>query len=314
MKDYIIRKIKTKRKNKYTYNYFDKRKNKINSKKTINNYLKGVYIPPAYDNVKINKNKNSKILSIGYDNKNRPQYTYNKNFINKNSKSKYKKLISFGNNYKKITKKINNDLNGSDIKNKLIALALRLIIYCNFRIGNEKYTQDNKSYGVTTLEKKHIKINNNNLLIEFIGKKSVKNTCIVKDKKIINLLKYLYKNNNSNKIFTYVNDNNKTVSITSNDVNNYLKLLGNYTTKNFRTWNANIELIKNILKNSSKDLKYNIDMVSNSLHHTSAICKKNYLDPKLIKFYNKDKSKFIKFFKNGNRVYKNYVKFLSENY
>lgn len=313
MKDYIYRKIKTKNKKKYTYNYYDKYNNKLINKKTINKYLKDVYIPPAYDNVKINKNKNSKILAIGYDNKNRPQYTYNKKFVKKNHKSKYKKLISLGNNYTRITKKINDDLNGSDTKNKLIALALKLVINCNFRIGNKRYTDNNKSYGVTTLEKKHLNFSNNYLIIEFIGKKSIKNKCKVKDNKIIKILKGIYKNNKNDKIFTYVNDNNIEVSISSNDVNNYLKNLGNYTTKNFRTWNANIELIKNILKNENKDLKYNIDKVSESLHHSSNICKKNYLDPKLINYYNNDKSKFINFFKNGN-IFKKYTNFLIKNY
>ena len=94
MIDYITRKIKSKNKNKYNYEYFDKKNNKV-KKKTINKFLTGIYIPPAYNNVKINKNKQSKVLAIGYDDKGRSQYTYNKKTINKNTKSKYKKPTLF---------------------------------------------------------------------------------------------------------------------------------------------------------------------------------------------------------------------------
>jgi len=77
MKDYIIRKIKTKRKDKYTHRYTDK------SGKSVKKPNIDVYIAPAYNNVKINIHKNSKVLAIGYDDKNRPQYIYNKNQIKK---------------------------------------------------------------------------------------------------------------------------------------------------------------------------------------------------------------------------------------
>ncbi len=310
MNDYITRKIKSKNKDKYNYEYFDKKNNKV-KKKTINKYLTGVYIPPAYDNVKINKNKSSKVLAIGFDDKGRSQYTYNKKTINKNSKSKYKKQINFGENYEKIIRKINSDFNGPDSKDKQISLILKLIIDCNFRVGNEKYKNDNNSYGVSTLEKKHLKFKKNKLIIDFIGKKGVKNTCNVKNKKMIQILKKQYDNNNKH-IFYFTNSDNKIQVIKSTDVNIYLKNLGNYTTKNFRTWNANIELIKNLMKSRNNSLGDCIKNVAFKLHHTPSVCKKNYIDPKLITYFEKNPNEFYSFFK-GN-INKKYTKFLNLKY
>ena len=304
MKEYIYRNIKTIKNKKYTYNYYDKRGNKIN-KKSISKYLNNIYIPPAYNNVMINKNKDSKVLAIGIDKKGRKQYIYNKKSIIKNSKNKFKNLINFGKNYKKIINKINKDIN-SNKKEKLIALILKIIIECNFRIGNEKYVKDNKSYGVSTLKNNHLSIYNNKITIDFIGKKGVRNICEVKDNIIVKNLKTLKKNNNK-RLFTYKNNN-----ITSLDVNNYLKELGNFTTKNFRTWSANIHLIKELLKKNS-NIKECIENVAYKLHHTPSICKKNYLDPKLINLYIKNKNKFIDFFKNKD-VNISYTKFLETNY
>lgn len=73
MKDYIIREIKSKYKDKYKYIYFDKDGNKVNQK-IVKVCLDGLYIPPAHDNVKISLNKKDKVLAIGYDTKGRAQY------------------------------------------------------------------------------------------------------------------------------------------------------------------------------------------------------------------------------------------------
>ena len=314
MDSYILRKIKSKRGNKYKYEYYDERNKKISSEKA-KKYLKKIYIPPAYDDVKINKKK-SNILAICIYNKGRKQYTYDKKSTEKNSNNKFKKLAKFGKGYKKIIKKIDIDFyTGLDNKDKQIAIILKIIMDCNFRIGNDKYVKDNNSYGVSTLENQHIKVKRDKIIIDFIGKKGVRNECEVKNKKIIKTLKKKKKlTNKKDRIFTYRKDN-KYYDIKSKDVNNYLKNLGNYTTKNFRTWGANINLINELIKknNNKKHLQISIDEVAKKLHHTPAICKKNYLDSKLIKFYEDDPEKFIKYFKNGDIV-NLYTKFLENNY
>ena len=297
MNNYFIRKISSNKNKKYTHKYYDKNNNLI-TYNSIKKHLEGFYIPPAYDNVEINMNKKAKVLAIGFDDKNRPQYIYNKTFVIKQSKKKFEKLIEFGYNYKKIYNKINKDLSSrKDTKEKEIATILKIIIDCNFRIGNDKYTKDNNSYGVSTLEKKHIIDKNGKIIINFIGKKGVENECIVKDKKVIKSLKKKKKSKNK-RIFSY-KKNNRNFNIQSTDVNKYLKDLGDFTTKNFRTWNANLELIKELIyseDDSNNIMKECIKNVAFKLHHTSSICKKNYLDPKLIEFYNNYPDEFIEYF------------------
>ena len=297
MNNYFIRKISSNKNKKYTHKYYDKNNNLI-TYNSIKKHLEGFYVPPAYDDVEINMNKKAKVLAIGFDDKNRPQYIYNKTFVIKQSKKKFEKLIEFGYNYKKIYNKINKDLSSrKDTKEKEIATILKIIIDCNFRIGNDKYTKDNNSYGVSTLEKKHIIDKNGKIIINFIGKKGVENECIVKDKKVIKSLKKKKKSKNK-RIFSY-KKNNRNFNIQSKDVNKYLKDLGDFTTKNFRTWNANLELIKELIyseDDSNNIMKECIKNVAFKLHHTSSICKKNYLDPKLIEFYNNYPDEFIEYF------------------
>ena len=301
MRNYIIRKIKTQRKNNYTHTYTDKYGKKIKNPKL------NFYIPPAYRDVQINLNSKAKILAIGRDDRDRSQYIYNPKAIKKSSKGKFKRLINFGKNYDKIINHIERDFSKrGESKNKQIAMILKIIMDCNFRIGNDRYTRDNNSFGVSTLKCKHVKRKRNMVLIDFIGKKGVRNTCVVKNKKIRNNLLTQKKNKQSDdRIFIYDN-----VEIKSTDVNEYLKRLGNYTTKNFRTWGANTELIRSLLDDN--DLTQSVDMVAQKLHHTSAICKKNYIDPKLIDFYERNEKRFKTYFRGD--VNKRFAQFLSENY
>ena len=301
MRNYIVRKIKTKRRNNYIHTYTDKHGNSIKKPKL------NFYIAPAYRDVKIDLNPNAKILAIGRDDRNRPQYIYNPKVVKKRSNNKFKKLIKFGKNYDKIINHIERDFSKrGESKNKQIAMILKIIMDCNFRIGNDRYTRDNNSFGVSTLTCKHVKRKRNMVLIDFIGKKGVRNTCVVKNKKIRNnLLTQKRKKQSDDRIF--VHDG---IEIKSTDVNEYLKRLGNYTTKNFRTWGANTELIRSLLDDN--DLSQSVDMVAQKLHHTSAICKKNYIDPKLIEFYERNEKRFKTYFRGD--VNKRFTQFLSENY
>ncbi len=307
MKDYIVREIKSKYKEKYKYNYFDKDGHKVNSK-IVKVCLDGLYIPPAHDNVKISLNKKDKVLAIGYDTKGRAQYIYNKKHIQEQSDKKYDHMIEFGESYKKIMNQINKDLyTEKDSKNKQIAQILKIVINCCFRIGNDKYMKENKSYGVTTLKSEHIKISKDKIMIDFIGKKGVRNKCSIKNKKLSkNLRKKKKTLKKDDRIFSY-RKKNKYYTVKSSDVNKYLKKFGDFTTKNFRTWNANIELITQLLNmdddntitKRKKNVNEAVSAVAHKLHNTTSVCKKNYIDPYLIETYIEDIERFSGSFKDA---------------
>ena len=186
---------------------------------------------------------------------------------------------------------------------------------CQFRIGNDVYSKKNKSYGTTTLQGKHIKVKNKNeLIIDFNGKKNVRNICTVKNKKLVKTLRQKKRTINKNdRIFTY-RRGERYYNIKSSDVNKYLKQFGKFTAKDFRTWGANIELIKELMKNKNSELKKCIENVSIKLHNTPTICKSNYLDPELMEFYKNDKEGFRGHFnfKTENSLYNQYIHFLED--
>jgi DNA topoisomerase I len=307
MKEYIIRKIKSKHKDKYKYKYLDKHNSKINSSK-VKKILEGLYISPAYDDVKINLNKNDKVLAIGYDEKKRPQYIYNKKFTEKNNKKKFHKMIEFGENYKKMMNSVKRDLySEGESKEKQIAMALMLVVDCGIRIGSEKYRDENDSFGATTLEPRHIKINGDVVSVDFIGKKGVQNKGRCRSKRLSRNLRIKKKTLKKNDpIFTY-KKGNQWYSLKSTDVNKYLKRFGNFTSKNFRTWVANLSFISEILKfkntttetEKKKNINEALQKTAHKLNNTTTVCKKNYIDPYLIDLYMNNNNRFIQCFKHS---------------
>ena len=117
-------------------------------------------------------------------------------------------------------------------------------------MGTERCKKEFKTYGLTTLIKKHIKIDSNSkMLIQFIGKKT-KNRCLIKDPDVIKTIKEITTNlkNNQNRLFTY-NSDKGIKELTGTDVNTYLKKYDkSITSKEFRTWAANKLFISELLK------------------------------------------------------------------
>ena len=306
MKDYIIRRIKGKKQNKYTHEYFDKYNRPVEST-IVKHCLNNLYLSPAHDNVKINLNKNDKILAIGYDDKGRPQYTYNKQFVKEREKSKYHHMIKFGESYQRIMRQIHKDLyTEGDTKQKQIAIILKLVIDCCFRIGNDKYTKENQSYGVSTLQSNHVTVNGSQINIKFRGKKGVSNACTLKNKKLSKMLRTKKRSiGKDHRLFTY-RHKNRYFEVRSTDVNKYLKKFGNFSTKNFRTWTANLEFIQQIMKletpkvetQCKKNITEALKKVADKLHNTPAVCRSNYIDPYLVEIYTTDNRRFIGTFEN----------------
>ena len=266
---------------KTEFKYFNKN-NEIKNEKQLD-FFKSLKIPPAYNNVTITNGK--KIIAYGYDSKNRKQVIYNPKFISKQKSAKFKKIKDSIKYFSRLKREVKKDISSNSI-NKFCAIIITLILDCGFRIGNKKYEINNNSYGLTTLKKKHIFIENNFIKIDFIGKKKVRNTAICKSKDIYNFLFDRLDNIGDEEYIFKYNDK----CITSNDVNKYLynfykKFNLKITTKDLRTLNANTLFMKffKLNINSENPIKKSIEDTAIKLHNTYAVCKKNYIDPEIIK-------------------------------
>jgi len=258
-----------------------------------------IYIPPVYKNAKyyiIKNNQDNTICNDVYataiDSLGRTQYKYTKDHTIKRNIDKYQTLLHINKLIPKIYAKIDNDLlenNNILVKNRNIALILKIMNKCNFRIGNKIYENKYGSTGMTTLKKQHLDFKNDKIYIDFIGKKKVENKCILKDKNIETILKNLYKSK-STYLFSYI-ENNHSKDISVSDVNQYLEEF-HITNKDLRMWNANylfIYFLKNNIQQENtlpkkKLIKLSLEKTALFMHNTPAVCKSSYVSKEI---YNK---------------------------
>ena len=283
------------------------------------NRLHSLYIPPAYTNVIIAKSPDYKVQAIGVDVKGRKQYIYHPKFIKRQLNKKYNNIVSLGDKIIKMEKDVKSKLQDIvnkgtilDTPNDLFPIIVNMLLKYHFRIGSQKYENDNNSYGITTLCKNHIKLlGNNKFCIEFTGKKGVQNKVEDIDSnmyKILNIL--LRESGDNNHLFCYLRDGKQSI-ISSNQIKKYFKnTYGTYITpKMFRTWYANFHLLsylKNINKNrpdligrqmTKKQIntlvKNSSKYVSDKLNNTPTISKKSYINPSILNKVLVNPSRFI---------------------
>ena len=263
-------------------------------------YIKNLHIPPAWKDVHICTDPDSKIQAYGYDSKGRKQVLYAKWFSQQNKTDKYNNIIRLEPIIEEIKKNIQTTLatyisksSKTQLTNEIqIALILHIMMICNFRIGNTSDTKSKeKAYGLTTLQWKHVHFKDKTTYFEFVGKKGVINKAVCNDPYIYSILHRM--KNVYNKITRVSGATgvkiNTIFSVNSSQVNAYLHTYDPYiTSKDIRTWMANELYIKYFFENKEGESKFEkrqrnaLAHVAENLHNTPAVCKTSYILPDLL--------------------------------
>lgn len=166
------------------------------------------------------------------------------------------------------------------------------------RIGNQKYAQENKSYGLTTLRRKHVRVQGETITFDFMGKSKQHRLVRIKNRKLSRIIRQL-ESLPGYEVFKYYDETGQLKDVTSSDVNTYIKTyMGDeFSAKDFRTWGGTLlaaaELGKckwNPNKNKrSKTVTTCVRKVAKQLGNTPAIARKSYIDPRIIESYLTDR-------------------------
>lgn len=277
-----------------SFKYFDTEGELVTDKELVERF-QGLVLPPAWQDVWISKYENSHLQATGIDSKGRKQYRYHPHWNKMRNQSKFYRLRSFALALPKIREQVDKDLSRKDLcYEKVIALVIRLMEDTNIRIGNDAYKKLYGSFGLTTLRDKHVQIENNTVKFEFIGKKGVKHQIDLKSRKLANLVKKC-KEIPGYDLFQYYDQDGSHHTVTSTDVNNYLKSITeqDFTAKDFRAWSGTkhaLALFRTIGEfdtktECNKKVVEVIDSVSSKLGNTRSVCKKYYVHPSVIASY-----------------------------
>ena len=210
-------------------------------------------------------------------------------------RTKYEHMIEFGQALPKIRDQVDADLRKRGLpKEKVVAAVVHLLETTLIRVGNDQYAKENKSYGLTTMRDRHVDIEGSTITFNFNGKAGVEHEIDLRDRQMARIVKTC-QDLPGQRLFQYLDENGDRQSISSSDVNAYLKEITgeNFTAKDFRTW-AGTKLAAEALSSfeefdSETKAKHNvveaIESVSKKLGNTPTICRKSYVHPAVIDAY-----------------------------
>jgi DNA topoisomerase I len=254
-------------------------------------------IPPAWRFVRISPSPNTPLQAVGVDTTGRIQYLYHPKYSERQQRKKFEKIERFGEVLPQFRKTTNEHLRLDGFpREKVLAIMMRLINSLYFRVGSERSARRYKTFGITTLQNRHLAIDSRGKLIfDFVGKSHIKHRKILVDKELAAVMAELKSLGPARKLFHYVAEDGALKAITPADVNNYIKeaTSAEFSSKDFRTWGgtllAALELAEIGPADSDTEVKRRlvraVKRVAEQLGNTPSVCRSSYIHPAVIDLY-----------------------------
>ncbi|MGA8643240.1 DNA topoisomerase IB [Candidatus Binatus sp.] len=254
--------------------------------------IKALAIPPAWTNVWICASADGHLQATGRDARRRKQYRYHARWRAVRDENKYEHLLDFARSLPAIRRRVQHDLSRPDLpREKVLAAVVRLMERTLARVGNAEYARENQSFGLTTLQNRHVTIKRDKITLDFRAKSGVQCRRVVSDKKLARILKHC-RDLPGSELFQYLDENGDRHSIDSSDVNDYLRNASgrDITAKDFRTWaGTNLAIVAFCALKEEKPTKKSelevVRSVAQQLGNTVAVCRKCYIHPAVISSY-----------------------------
>jgi DNA topoisomerase I len=276
------------------FRYFDARGKQITDEAAIAR-VESLVIPPAWRDVWISPSPRAKLQATGVDRAGRRQYLYHPEFRAAQEEAKFDRLVSFAERLPELRKAMAKHMerDGLDAE-RVCALAVRLINLGWFRVGSERYAKTYRTYGITTLSKRHVSVRGSRISFRYRGKLRLWVRTALVDEELADALKVLAAIPGGQRLFRYEFDG-EVYNLSARRLNEYIQehLGEEFTAKDFRTWGgtliAAIALAEHGPPETETEAKRVVagvmKMVGSKLGNTPAVARSSYVSPAVIEQY-----------------------------
>ncbi len=252
-------------------------------------------IPPAWTDVHIAPRKNRKIQAWGVDAAGRRQYIYSEAHQEEQDRKKWGRVQKLAERLPDLRAATNRDLKRSELdRRKVLATVVRLMSRGFFRIGNERYAEENDSYGIATLRREHLEIRGNDLIFSYPGKRQQRQRRVLAETPLVEILEELTELAGP-RLFKYRDEDGELRPVTARRVNEYLQeILGErFSSKDLRTLGGTVRAATVLAdigpadseRKAHKNVVLCCRMVAAELGNTPAICRSSYVHPAVLDEY-----------------------------
>jgi DNA topoisomerase-1 len=275
------------------FGYLDDDGRKVKKAATLER-IRSLAIPPAWEKVWICPTPDGHIQATGRDARGRKQYRYHPSWNEKQGEDKFSRLVDFGRALPRLRRAVRRDLRLSGLpREKVLATVVRLLDLTGARVGNEEYRRSNGSFGLTTLRNRHAVAKSGEIKLAFKAKSGILYESSIKSRRLARVVRQC-QDLPGQQLFQYVDEEGERHSVTSTDVNDYLRQLTcvECSAKDFRTWRGSVEALVALSEldeaaeaQPDRAIVAVVDRVARHLGNTRAVCRKHYIHPLLLKSF-----------------------------
>ncbi|MBX3577516.1 MAG: DNA topoisomerase IB [Rhizobiaceae bacterium] len=273
------------------FRYVDSQGKPVRDRRTLDR-IAALVIPPAWTDVWIASRPDCHLQATGRDQRGRKQYRYHDRWRVCRDEVKFSTLPDFARALPAIRRRIDADLRRPGLpRDKVLAAIVRLLDVAMIRVGNEAYSRENKSFGLTTLRNRHVAVEGAAIRFAFRGKSGKEWKVKVTDRRLARIIKDV-QDLPGQKLFQYLGEDGGRHSVGSQDINAYIRDAAGplFTSKHFRTWTGTVLAATRLAEETTEDgapptaraLNAVIDEAARKLGNTRTVCRDCYIHPAVI--------------------------------
>ena len=276
------------------FRYLDARGRQIEDAEKLAR-IESLVIPPAWRDVWISPSARANLQATGVDQAGRRQYLYHPEFRAQQEQAKFDKLVRFAGRLPDLRLAMGEHMTLDPYdRERVCAVAVRLINMAWFRVGSDRYAKNSRTYGVTTLTKRHVSVRGNRISFRFRAKHKVHVRTTLVDVELASAIKDLLVQPGGNRLFRYGRDG-ETCTLTGQVLNTYIReYMGDeFTAKDFRTWGGTLTAAVAFAEHGPVETAAEakrvvaavMRTVGDRLGNTPAVARSSYVSPAVVEQY-----------------------------
>jgi DNA topoisomerase I len=268
------------------FSYIDPEKRAVSAE--VRTRIQSLAIPPAWRDVWICLNADGHLLAIGEDERGRRQYRYHDHWREFRDLLNFYRLVDFGPRLPKVRVEVERQLRRRAMdRDQVLAAMLRIVDACGLRVGSEAYAEENESYGLTTLAKKHVSVGTGTVEFDFPAKSGKQAHVTLRDRAVARVVGRLLEQRGK-RLFAVDG-----APIGADEVNDRLSELtgAGVTAKDFRTWHGTRVAFSSLRKHlpptdaAEQRILNAVDAASDFLNNTRTVARAHYVHPHVLEAY-----------------------------
>src|SRR5690554_1950109 len=272
------------------FTYIDERGRRLSSNR-VRGRIKKLSVPPAWADVWVCKDGRGHLQATGRDGSGRKQYIYHPHWRAHADQVKYGRAIAFAGALPALRRRVDRDLAspGGPTRARVMAAVVRLLDMALMRVGNPEYREDNGSYGLTTMEDRHVEISGPLISFSYRGKSGRKHELSLENRRLARIVRQC-RDLPGQHLFSFEDSAGDVRQVHSGDVNDYIREITGapHTAKDFRTWAGTVHTAEELHGGFAAGLQGKealtaaIASTAGLLGNTAAVCRRSYVHPRVI--------------------------------